>query len=334
MYRYRDNYLDTQQSARPWIRWAAVVLYLLLVGYLAITWIHQGNAIPNASSSIGGAVTLPEDDYAIAIFFNTDQKELLFNVTGLVGQAFAVKNDGSIVSINQMVPSAPRPPAWFLPTTVGVVYVREGDTVTTRRLFRIKNGIAVSMPGQKAIQIPIHPNATIGIHCSNNCSIPGTSLVLPEGLDLISTDHQLMIATDAKNRASFMQFIYVSSKQQNPIERDRLTNDGRTISELVPADTIDTIITDEALQTHYTGGTTFGWYYQINEDRDVLLASTSTDLLNEYTSEMSTATWTNTICEKHPVSFYRYHSLPMLEENTQSTYTLVRSINSWRICAE
>ncbi|HBU28136.1 TPA: hypothetical protein DEB00_03405 [Candidatus Uhrbacteria bacterium] len=337
MYRYRDYGLERQKAARPWIRWAVVVFSLIFLGYLTVIWVHQGRSIPNATSTVGGPSDLPEDIYAIAVLYNTNNKDLLFEITGVVDSVIAVRTDGSIVAGHEFLNRAPRPPGWFLPTTIGSLYIRQDDTIRTKRIYATKTGLAVSMPKIDTISLPLHPEVILGIHCTNDCLIPGTNGLLPKGSDLLSINDNLVIATNTRASESLLSFIQESSKSRNPIQRERQTIDGRVVTELVSAEEIPTTVIDSALGIVYTGGDRFGWFHRqpnVQPEQKQFIATTSKELLNEYVREISTLSWTSTVCGKHPAVFYKQAFLPMLAENSPNTVTIVRTASSWELCLD
>ncbi len=333
MYRYRDHHLATQQVARPWMGWAAVVFGALVLVYLGVIWGMQGRALPNATSSVGGDIELPSDIYAVAVLFNDSQKDLLFELTGVVDQTIAIRTDGTIVPGGDLSLAAPRPAGWFWPSTIGAAYIKEGDRVAIRRIADTRDGLRVPMPYVTPIQTPIHPEANFGTRCEETCDLPGVEPVGLSPVDVLKAGEDTIVSADTDQLGLLHRFAQESAKLRNPVEQVRRTADGNRVTELVPAQNMEAIAVAGDTSTFQIGGEAFSWFYRERAGIDTLIVTTI-DILDDYQNSLSTETWTNKLCGRQPAVFIKQDIEPTLASESHTSLVLMRSTRDWRICLQ
>lgn len=349
MYSYKQTYLE-QKAARPWRGWAAFGLIAAILIYLGVTWGVQSSSLPEMELRVGGSSVLDESVYAVAHTFRGNQalETVSISLVGEVADTIVIYNDGRIEIIDEatraeLLIEAARPAWWFLPSTAGVVYVREGEHVAAHRIASMGHDVVVRTGNEAPAtesRLPGLENLLAGARCEGSCSSALAEYNIDgfEGLayDLYLVENEgtsspLVVFGTDEDPETVISFISELSKLGNTEEIVRQTSDGNRIAEIVPLQepTVAEFEDGESL-TLLIGGEQLKWTLELRPE--VVFGYADVDIGNKYWEGLSTQTLTKKLCGAPTAAFWRVGDLELPESDASQTLFFVNNGNAWKTC--
>lgn len=322
------------KAARPLVRWAVFASVVGLCLYLGWTWVAQGAMDPRIVDAVNRTPELPENIYALAVLSPDSPRQAVQSITGISSSSIAVTLEGQFVEGNDLPATLGRASGWFLPTTTGFLYVRDGDRVLTKRIAQHGSTLSIPMPYTAPMSATIHPDATSGTLCTDTCA--GThNISVPQDMELLVVGGNTVILGPHSQRDTLITYVEAITAFAIPLESPQRAQDGNTYTELVPA--VDVSQETIAPGIRRIGSDTYGWFYNEAPGSDaggMFILSTSQNILSEYINQLSTKTWTNKLCGRNPATFYVQDIPQTFAKNPTIAYAIVRSARSWSLCVK
>lgn len=345
MHRYGYTQSITQRTAQHTTRRAVLGLWALLIVllvFMGVRWHAQQAHNPFLIPTVGASASLSEGTEALIVLFRSsrnnhplDTLRSAFLTTD--ARVIALNERGGIVDVTGDIDSygskLARPHGWFLPGTVGAVYARDGNRVRTARLRYADGGLSTALShGGKPIA-SVLSDAILGayVDCEAGCDLTAFGLHDPladfGGAANIfqHTDGHLLLVADIDQESSIVALLDAHARFTNPETQEKRLPDGTTYQELIPAETVD-----RSTMGNYDriGGDLFSWY--VARDDNKIYASTSERVV----SDLSTLSWTNSICGIRPTFYTHVNSSLTLDEQTAQEIFFVQGRKRLRICLE
>ncbi len=339
----RLNSHSTTPRLGVWV----VVALALVVGWMTWRWIDL-QAGTDVNNRVGSAMTLRDDVLAAAIL--TFPIPSTPPLTQKIPTFLILGNDGTITQVEKemfsvAVIGASMPPWWMLPGVVGIAYVKESDAVVARAIRKVDGGLRVSAPPTESMYWPIPSNSTVGMLCNASCgelfSYPIKNRAALDGATVFQVpedDHMqtLVVFGSVVSIDSAIDFLTEQVRWHTPVEIQRITKNGRHITEWAPMDVEDVTIAERG------GATTVGtgaYTWALMEIDGAVAASTSREILDRYVgaiavenddAETSTLALTEKVCGVKPATFF-IQDFSQVLANYQTT--IVRGEHEWVLCS-
>jgi len=351
MYEQRVN-VQTTMTARPRISRAVVgFVLILIIGFLSVQWSRTG--IAGNSASVGGSTTLNDDYIAVlALYSMVDDDDMINRIKahfhfGASESMFALRNNGEFISVSPkdqdtVIGSVTRPHMWFLPGTIGALYVRRENGEVSSSRVRSDGGRLFANVGEfvEPITRNIPAGAITGGHfsCIDECpsiNVLGAQIIPDVGIgsfdfySVLDDDHLESVFTfpvDTRDSA-VKGFASDILKRTQPEVVSRTLANGVEIEEIVPG---DFVVSQDLGDGVLKYGDDDSVLFLKKTDYGSFLMS-SDDLLQEY-SDMSTPVWTSKFCVRDPAYFFPVNFSSTFAENSVSPFYIVRGSRSWNIC--
>ncbi len=337
---------SNNRSTTPRLGVWVVVALALVAGWMTWQWVvfHTGTSISNRV----GVGTMIRDDVLAAVIL-TSQIPSTPPLTQKTPTFLLLGNDGVVTEVEKgvfdaAVINASMPPWWMLPGAVGVAYVKEGDAVVARAMRKASDGLHVSAPTAETMRWPIPSNASIGMLCDEFCGsafpYPIENRAVLDGATVFQVPggdrSQTLVVFGSKMSANdAISFLKEQVRWQTPVETQRITKNGRRITEWAPIDVEDVTATKKGGVTT-VGTDAYAW--ALLEIDGAVAASTSREILDEYTRSIdtgnddaatSTLALTEKVCGVRPAAFFTQDFSQVLADYKA---TIARGARSWMLC--